>query len=549
VIRREAQAEEHAPKRTAAGGRSLWAALLTLAGLSLFASDTAAQEMPPVSVPDVDVRGFDAPTDPYAGLYYEPAASPDTFQLNTGLWLSYAHRPLTLENQDGDRVFDVVRHRVGGNLVVNMGLFERAAIGIDLPMALYQVGDDPTLQPEALRALGPFDLTRVALGDLKLVGKLTIVKPTQDEFGGFALAIHERFGFPTGNRESFLGEGHVQSTTRLLAEYQYVAISVHGAVGARLRAERGRYVCGDFSPDACPSTLGHEIPWGLSLVFEPAAVGMDTTGNSAWFVEAFGHLPLAPEAPFTNQTLSMVQLGFGARTGLPEDLQLLTAVDVGLIGGIGSPAVRGHLMLSWSPRDHDMDDDGVDDDQDLCPEALKEDMDGFEDEDGCPDWDNDDDGVPDESDECPGEREDEDGHDDDDGCIDPDNDGDGILDLDDACIDEPGIDSTDPDLRGCPDPDPDRDGVKGKADQCPDKPEDEDGFDDEDGCPDPDNDGDGVPDEEDACRDDEGLDVAGEDRGCPDADGDGIADRKDACQDEPGVETPEAPDTHGCPQK
>jgi len=526
------------------GSGRLYGVVATLV-TSLISGDASAQD---VAVPDVDVRGFDAPTDPYSGLYYEPAASPDTLEVNTGIWLGYAYRPLTLQDQNGDRVFDVVTHRVAANVVFNLGLFERAAIGLDLPMALYQVGDDPSLDPEARRAVGPFDLSRTALGDLKIVGKFTIVKPTQDEFGGFALAVHERFGVPTGNGESFLSEGHVQSTTRLLAEYRYLAIGIHGALGARLRAERGRYVCGDFSPDECPTTLGHELPWGLSLVFEPAAVGLDPFGHSAWFVEAFGHVPLAPEAPFTNETLSMVQLGVGARTGLPEDLQLLTALDVGLVGGVGSPAVRGHLMLSWSPRDHDMDDDGVDDEQDLCPEELKEDLDGFEDEDGCPDWDNDDDGVPDDSDQCPGEREDEDGHEDDDGCIDPDNDGDGILDLDDACIDVRGIDSNDPDLRGCPDPDPDRDGVKGEADQCPDEAEDIDRHQDDDGCPDGDNDGDGVPDDEDDCRDEKGL--PGELRGCPepDVDGDGVPDDEDACTDEAGVANPDDPEKNGCPK-
>ncbi|MEM1033596.1 MAG: hypothetical protein AAGN82_24890 [Myxococcota bacterium] len=531
--------------RETLGPAALGGALAALA-LGAGSGTAAAQESTAVTaVPDVDVRGFDAPTDPAAGLYYEPASAPDTLEVNTALWLAYAHRPLTLRDAAGDRVFDVVRHRLAGNLVGNVGLFGRLAIGIDLPLVLYQVGDDPQADPEATRALGPFDLSQTALGDLDVVAKFTVVPPTSAEFGGFALAVHERFGLPTGDGESFLGEGHVQSTTRVLLEYRYLALGVHAARGARLRAERGRYVCGDFSPDACPTTFGHEIPWGLSLVFQPASVGLDATGRSAWFIEAFGHVPLAPEVPFTNAALSMAQLGLGARTGLPHDLHLITAVDAGLVGGIGNPAVRGHLALSWAPRDHDMDDDGVDDEFDQCPEDLKEDRDGFEDEDGCPDWDNDDDGVPDESDQCADEREDEDGFEDDDGCIDPDNDGDGILDLDDACVDTAGVDSRDPARRGCPDLDPDRDGVEGEADRCPDEPEDLDQHDDGDGCPDPDDDGDGVPDAEDACRAEAGP--AGAARGCPDGDGDGVPDREDACREVPGVAVAADPARNGCP--
>ena len=52
--------------------------------------------------------------------------------------------------------------------------------------------------------------------------------------------------------------------------------------------------------------------------------------------------------------------------------------------------------------------DQIVDRHDRCPE-LAEDIDGFEDEDGCPDPDNDGDGVPDLQDDCPDDAEDRDG--------------------------------------------------------------------------------------------------------------------------------------------
>lgn len=66
----------------------------------------------------------------------------------------------------------------------------------------------------------------------------------------------------------------------------------------------------------------------------------------------------------------------------------------------------------------DPDGDGLYDDADQCP-AEAEDLDGFQDEDGCPDDDNDGDGIPDSDDLCPLDAEDFDGYQDDDGCIDP----------------------------------------------------------------------------------------------------------------------------------
>jgi outer membrane protein OmpA-like peptidoglycan-associated protein len=69
------------------------------------------------------------------------------------------------------------------------------------------------------------------------------------------------------------------------------------------------------------------------------------------------------------------------------------------------------------PPPTDTDGDGVWDDLDGCP-MVAEDLDGFEDGDGCPDPDNDGDGIPDERDECRDEPEVVNGVDDDDGCPD-----------------------------------------------------------------------------------------------------------------------------------
>jgi outer membrane protein OmpA-like peptidoglycan-associated protein len=80
----------------------------------------------------------------------------------------------------------------------------------------------------------------------------------------------------------------------------------------------------------------------------------------------------------------------------------------------------------------DGDRDKIPDASDRCPSAA-EDVDGFEDDDGCPDPDNDADGALDDEDGCPLEAEDRDSYKDADGCPEPDNDGDGVLDARDRC--------------------------------------------------------------------------------------------------------------------
>ncbi len=98
--------------------------------------------------------------------------------------------------------------------------------------------------------------------------------------------------------------------------------------------------------------------------------------------------------------------------------------------------------------------------------------------------DQDGDGVADAEDSCPYALEDVDEYQDRDGCPEPDNDLDGRLDRDDACPNEPEDVDGFKDEDGCPDPDNDNDGVADDQDQCPDGAETINGFEDDDGCPD-----------------------------------------------------------------
>ncbi len=168
-----------------------------------------------------------------------------------------------------------------------------------------------------------------------------------------------------------------------------------------------------------------------------------------------------------------------------------------------------------TPADYDPDNDGIKGVADKCPNEP-EDVDGFEDEDGCPELDNDKDTILDTNDKCPMVAEDLDKFEDTDGCPEVDNDKDGILDGADKCPneaeDKDGFEDTD----GCPDLDNDKDGIVDAKDSCPNDPEDKDGFEDEDGCPDPDNDKDGIVDAKDKCPlEPETFNGVDDEDGCP----------------------------------
>ena len=160
----------------------------------------------------------------------------------------------------------------------------------------------------------------------------------------------------------------------------------------------------------------------------------------------------------------------------------------------------------------DRDGDGIKDAVDRCPDQP-EDIDTFEDTDGCPDLDNDQDGVADASDKCAAQAEDKDGFADGDGCPELDNDKDGIVDTSDKCPNEAEDQDGFEDGDGCPEPDNDKDGIADAADRCPLQA----GPVAESGCPPADRDGDGIADEVDACPDKKETFNGKEDGdGCPD---------------------------------
>lgn len=192
----------------------------------------------------------------------------------------------------------------------------------------------------------------------------------------------------------------------------------------------------------------------------------------------------------------------GSRIVLQERLSMFFGVGFHLVqtdnfddisaGNSNDFYYSGRIGVSLSLfGDKDSDGDGIWDSDDACP-SNPEDYDGFQDEDGCPDYDNDRDGIPDERDKCPNDSEDKDGVQDDDGCPDLDNDGDGIPDSKDGCPNEAENVNGFQDEDGCPDIldntqrvlDNDKDGIPNYLDNCPDQAETFNGFQDDDGCPD-----------------------------------------------------------------
>ena len=511
----------------------------------------AAQDMPAGWDYSIDVERFKPASDHYGYTVTESAATLKHLQVGVGLWGNYAEDEVsfyldntrarlwedelatTLVSDDGDGVVD---RRSYANLQFGMGISQYFSFSVDMPVLLWQEG----YEPANLRDPANFDneLVSSGPGDLRITPKAVVLN--RDEFP-VGIAVLARITAPTGKPISFIGEGDPTFTPMLAIEAsdkpihgrEYI-IRAAGNIGYKVRTDA---VYGDL-------VIGNELVWAAAVELHPheiLSLGADIAGATTGDVR-------------TNPIEVIPWLQFGAY----DLFTVRGGVGLSLSPGLGAPDYRifggATLAPSFNPKDLDRDKDGIQNNQDQCPN-VPEDLDGFQDEDGCPEDDNDNDGYKDPVDSCPMEPEDFDNFEDEDGCPEPDNDGDGILDATDRCPLIPENFNNFQDDDGCPDDAPvldsDKDGLTDNIDRCPYDPEDYDRFEDDDGCPDPDNDQDGIIDGVDACPlDPEDIDQFEDYDGCPewDNDRDTIVDRDDACPDVP-ENFNNFEDADGCPDE
>ena len=163
-------------------------------------------------------------------------------------------------------------------------------------------------------------------------------------------------------------------------------------------------------------------------------VGLKYRGGTSWGVRGDARLVAVPSTDNPQRS--------------PTESKTTLDVEFMVSGYLELDRAKHRPPPPPTPVDDDPDKDGVRGAADKCPEP--EDLDGFEDHDGCPDPDNDGDKVVDAVDKCP-EAEDIDGFEDGDGCPDPDNDRDQIADASDRCpVVAENVNSYE-DEDGCPD--------------------------------------------------------------------------------------------------
>ncbi len=443
----------------------------------------SAQETPEASLvyePGFDPEQFSASADPDQIGLIDGARTQTMGSLSAGIVFHFAGPPLDITVRDaactGPDCTEVEGNILNSRLRADLGLlygFGKFDARLTLPFVLNQSTDfDPGMDGAELGSAG--------VGDPKIGLRYQIARP-----GNMDIAADLGVSIPTGG-ENFIGDAGLVIDPRLLFDYRKGKFGFGLNLGYRFRQDSAKvanlYVDDEFTWSAA----------GQYWIFpRKMAVGLAAYGRLGFMnapsdpMDVIGIPAKLGGEEFPAEILA------SARYFVTEKIALDIGAGTALTEGYGATPFRVLAGMRWiSQRPEgtgalfsDGDGDGIADDEDKCPKAA-EDVDGYEDLDGCPESDNDGDGIDDEQDKCPLAAEDMDGFDDGDGCPDDDDDGDGIKDSLDACPKQAEDMDGFKDDDGCPETDADGDGIKDEDDKCPLEAEVFNGSDDEDGCPD-----------------------------------------------------------------
>ncbi|MFW2388523.1 MAG: hypothetical protein ACN4G0_09320 [Polyangiales bacterium] len=348
----------------------------------------------PVSAQEINIERFRPSLDRFGFLGFNGSATPGHARYNLGLSTWYSNRPLRIQypNGTGDQLID---HRMTGDLFFEVGLFGRWSLALEVPLVLYQTGE--TVDPVS----GPRSFTGFAVEDPRFTTKVRFygekTEKTQNRPDGPGLGLLLTLPVPIGSSSFYASEGQFSFDAQLLADFHLLGAGAGMMLGWRYRVNERRLGV---------DTLGQELQYGVSLK-PPIPPAKDL----------FGLLELRGTTSFRGKSTNTMEGDIGIRW-TKNHVTLTAALGMGFIRGLGQPRFRAIVGFSWSPQTDDLDADGIPDSRDECP-RLPEDIDGFEDEDGCMDPDNDNDFIPDVDDKCPNEEAIEGRDLDEDGCTDP----------------------------------------------------------------------------------------------------------------------------------
>lgn len=310
----------------------------------------------------------------------------------TGVVFDYSYKPLVL-HEGGDTqappLGNVVTDAVFAHAGISFMFRDRFRFAVNLPMALYQTGDD--LRSQAPSVTSP---EGASLGDLRLSADMRVIGRYGDVFtAALGLQLHA----PTGSRKQLMSDETFRLTPQMLIAGDGEGLLYAAKLGFNYRPREDSFE---------GRKLGSEVAFSV-------AGGVRVNDLFVFGPELYGSTVV--EDAFSTRATPL-ELLLGLHVTLAEHWQFGSGIGPGFTRGDGTPSMRAVFSIEFAPDVCvDEDGDGICAPMDACPGV---------------------DGVRTSrrsTNGCPGDR-----------------DQDGVSDKDDACREQAGVASDDAAKNGCP---------------------------------------------------------------------------------------------------
>jgi hypothetical protein len=249
------------------------------------------------------------------------------FRPTGGVTFDWADEPLAITDRSGASTgLPIVDAQVFLHVGLALMLLERVRIGLSLPVAIHQSGNQRVLGDFLFRAP-----SRKVMGDVRLAGDTRL-------HGGYGdllqLAAGLEILLPSGVRSQYTGDGVVRVAPRLLAA---------GQRGQYVYALRLGFQTRESIPERQRQTirLGHELLGGLALGLRPLQkllIGAEVYGSS-----------VVTGGNFLRESVSPLEVMLSARLEPLPRYHVMLGVAPGMTSAIGSPSLRLVARIEYLP--------------------------------------------------------------------------------------------------------------------------------------------------------------------------------------------------------
>lgn len=289
--------------------------------------------------------------------FFTPSTQSKDMTLTVTESVHYDHQPYAL-NIPGEKI-QIIDQLIYSDLLIRFNTTFGLETVIDLPILSTTISDTEKKEDSG-----------VFIGDLHLGFNYTL--PLNHKL--FDLGISFGLGLPTGDYEHYSGLDGVSVKTGLFSRVYLGPLTLKAAAGYLVQPKSTLY----------SAVIENELYYHLGARFTLVPNMLGTTGMFMGRLKADDLTDAAVPLEWVHTVdyqLSSVQLQAG--------------YSIGLANGVGTPLFRALFAISYHHNfsqkniksdqlSHDQDQDGILDSQDQCKNE-KETVNGFKDQDGCPD--------------------------------------------------------------------------------------------------------------------------------------------------------------------